>query len=431
MRILMPFLGSRGDVQPGIALAAELVAQGHDVDFGAPPNLQDFARRAGFDAFAAGPDTGALLESELVTDGITSRNPVRLVRSLTELNTLGWQELSQVLDDRASRADVIVTCLVGQEVGYAVAEKHRIPAVAVHYFPVRPNRAVPLLDTSVLPHGLAKVADRAAWSATRWGWRAITRSGENAMRATLGLDAAYGPIGDRMAARGWPEIQAIDPALFPGLQQDWGSQRPLTGFFDLPESIRAAVDSSGHDIDLDRWLADGPPPVYWGFGSMRLPDPATTADLVETVTQTLGIRSLVSAGWSKYPRTEGANGNVFYTGAVDHAAVLPRCVVAVHHGGAGTTAATLRAGIPSVVATFGTADQPVWGRMLQARGVGAATAFARLDETFLREALTRLASADAQAKAKSLAVQLISASDSVKRAAGVVVRVSESVHRFS
>lgn len=240
MRILMPFLGSRGDVQPGIALAAELVAQGHDVEFGAPPNLVDFVRRAGLEAFAAGPDTAALLDSELVTHGITSRNPVRLVRSLARLNTLGWQDLSQVLDERAAGADIIVTCLVGQEVAYAVAEKHRIPVVAVHYFPVRPNRVASLLDTSALPVPVAHAVDRAAWSATRWGWRSITRAGENSMRRSLGLGSAYGPIGDRMVSRGWPEIQAVDPVLFPGLEAQWGSQRPITGFLDLGERMSVA-----------------------------------------------------------------------------------------------------------------------------------------------------------------------------------------------
>lgn len=431
MRILMPFLGSRGDVQPGLALATELATYGHEIDFGAPPNLLDFARRAGFDAFAAGPDTAALLESELVTEGITSRHPIRLIRSLVELNTLGWQDLSGVLAERASAADAVVTCLVGQEVGYAVAEKHRIPAVAVHYFPVRPTQAVPLLDTSPLPGPVAHLADRVAWSATRWGWRAITRDGENAMRRGLGLDAAYGPIGDRMAARGWPEIQAIDPALFPGLEQDWGSQRPLCGFLDLPENVRAAVDPGGRDPVLEEWLVAGPPPVYWGFGSMRLPDPAATADLIEQVSEQLGIRSLVSAGWSSYPRASGPQGDLFYTGSVDHAVILPRCAVAVHHGGAGTTAATVRAGIPSVVATFGTADQPVWGRMLRARGVGATMPFARLNATFLREELARLHEPTAQMAAKVLAQQLIPAAVSSKRAAGIIAAVMDAAHRVS
>lgn len=432
MRVLMPFLGSRGDVQPGLALAVRLRDEGHDVVFGAPPNLAGLVRRAGFEPFAVGIDTHDLLGSELVQDGITSRNPVRLVRSLVELNTLGWQEISADLDQRAADADVLVSCLVGQEVVAAAAERHRIPLVAVHYFPVRPNRAIGLLDTAGLPGPLQGAVDRATWAATRWGWRGITRAAEDGIRRDLGLGDAHGPIGDRMLANGWPELQAVDTLLFPGLSVEWGAQRPVIGFLDLDEATRALTDPSGADDKLETWLAAGDPPVHWGFGSMRLADPAATADLIQEVTEALGLRSLISAGWSAFPVDEGVHGRCYFTGPVDHRSVLPRCAVSVHHGGAGTTAAALRAGIPSVVASFGTADQPVWGRLLRDLGVGATIPVKRLDREFLLDVLPNLLGQEAQRKAKSVAAQLITPQQSVGEAARMVEQVAAAErHRSS
>ena len=129
---------------------------------------------------------------------------------------------------------------------------------------------------------------------------------------------------------------------------------------------------------LRDWLAAGDPPVFFGFGSMPVRDPAEIVSIITEVSQRLGVRSLISAGWGRLHALEPDNPAVTVVGAVDHGAVLPLCIAAVHHGGAGTLAASLGAGIPTLVCSV-FADQPFWGARLIDVGVGAHLPFKDLD----------------------------------------------------
>ncbi|WP_265443088.1 glycosyltransferase [Flexivirga meconopsidis] len=412
MRILMPFLGSRGDVQPGIALALELRGRGHDVQLGVPPNLRDLAQRAGIEAITTGPDSAALLESDLVQRRIKSADPRVRWRGLSELGTIGWSQLARDLDEQAAGSDVVVSCFLGQEVARALAEKHGIAQAAVHYYPIRRSESVRLLPD---PPVAADLAHRATWWLADRSWRLMTRRGEDAMRAQLGLAPSRVSVADRMASSGSLEMQAIDPLLFPELAAEWGDLRPLVGFLDLPPQARAALDP-GTDTELDAWLCEKPT-VYWGFGSMPVRDPQATVALVREVSHRLSCRALVTAGWSSFD--VAADDDVRIVPSVDHHRVLPRCVAAVHHGGAGTTAAALRAGIPALVAWFN-ADQPLWGRRLAALGVGDLTRFLDLTADGCAASLSVLVSDPVRGRATELANRMIAPLTAVQRAADLV-----------
>lgn len=413
MRILMPFLGSRGDVQPGVALALELRERGHDVRLGVPPNLVDFARRAGIDPLTTGPDSAALLESDLVQHRIKSSNPRTRWRGLSELGTVGWDELALTLDREAAESDLIITCFLGQEVARALADKHRIAQVAVHYYPIRRSESVHLLPD---PPILADSVHRLSWWLADRSWRLMTRRGEDSMRAGLGLAPSRTSVAQRMTATGSLELQAIDPLLFPRLGAEWGVRRPLVGFLDLAPETRRAVDTAGADSDLDRWLDEGRC-IYWGFGSMPVASPERTLDMVRTVSRRLGCRAIVAAGWSAF--ADLADDELRIVRAVDHQRVFPQCVAAVHHGGAGTTAAALRAGIPSLIAWFN-ADQPLWGRRLESAGVGTHRKFRDLTADDCVTALTPLLERETQDRARELADRLITPAQATSRAAELI-----------
>lgn len=163
------------------------------------------------------------------------------------------------------------------------------------------------------------------------------------------------------------QIQAYDPIFFPGLAEEWGPTKPLVGFLDLPTGTR---DRLGEDLSshraLSAWLDAGPPPVYLGFGSVTASDPDTLVDMIADVCRQEGRRALISVGGST---REITTDDVLTQGAVDHPAVLPRCAAAVHHGGAGTTAASMRAGLPTMICWRG-ADQACWGERLARLGAG-------------------------------------------------------------
>ena len=140
------------------------------------------------------------------------------------------------------------------------------------------------------------------------------------------------------------ELQAYDPLLVP---LDWGPRRPLVGFLTMDERLRRALGETGLDPALRNWLTADDPPVFFGFGSM----PVRIRQIVSMITEVsrrLGVRALISAGWGRLHALEPDNPAVTVVGAHDHDAVLPQCLAAVHHGGAGTLAAQPRRRNPNV-----------------------------------------------------------------------------------
>ncbi len=433
MRHVFALVGSRGDVQPALAVTLELRRRGHEVVTGVAPNLVPLAGRLGLDPVPLGIDSADLLGSDLVRRDMRSAHPVRRVRALRAVASAGWDELrtglAALLDD-VGGADTVVTGLLGQEVAAAVAERRGLRMAALHYCPVRANGVVSPVSGVRGPR-----TTRAVWTLgerVRWG---LTRRAENEQRAALGLGGTRVHLPTRLRAAGAVEVQAYDPALAPGLVDEWGPRRPLTGFLALDDAARArlgeAGSASGADgaaAGLDAWLDDGEPPVYVGFGSMPVADPAALLAAVDAACADLGVRALVSAGWNDFSGPDGATGapgpdakRVRVVGAVDHAAVLPRCRAAVHHGGAGTTAAALRAGLPAVVGWY-SADQPMWGDLLRGAGVGVARRASTLTEPgVLSGALSEVLDDATAARAAALGARLVPADRAVAAAADAVV----------
>jgi sterol 3beta-glucosyltransferase len=436
VRHVLALVGSRGDVQPALAVGLELRRRGHEVVTGVAPNLVPLAERLGLDPVPLGIDSAALLGSDLVRRDMRSPHPVRRVRALRAVAAAGWDELRTgllaLLDD-VGPADTVVTGLLGQEVAAAVAERRGLGMAALHYCPVRANRVVSPVSGLRGPG-----ATRAAWALgerVRWD---LTRRAENDQRGELGLGRARVHLPTRLRDAGVVEVQAYDPALVPGLADEWGPRRPLTGFLALDDDARArlgeARSGAGLEEGLAAWLDDGDPPVYVGFGSMPVADPPALLAAVDAACAELGVRALVSAGWNDFSAADGGvpgsgvdEKRVRVVGAVDHAAVLPRCRAAVHHGGAGTTGAVLRAGLPAVVGWY-SADQPMWGDLLRGAGVGVARRASTLTQPgVLAGALAEVLDDATAARAVALGARLVPADRAVAAAADAVSGVTSGV----
>lgn len=410
MKFAFALMGSRGDVQPALPVALELRRRGHEVAVGVAPNLVPLAARLGLDPVPVGLDSRTLLTSETVRRDRHSRNLRTRLQAHREMATFGWTELRRGLVDLASGADVVVVGLLGQEVGSSVAEAAGCGFAALHYFPVRPNGVVPLL-----PYGGPRV-QRAVGEAVlglRW---ALTRPAENEQRRALGLAPAVVRLQARLRDRGAVAVQAYDPLLVPDLIDQWGVNSPFSGFLALADEDRALLGETGGDDGLEEWLAAGEVPVYVGFGSMPVADPAALLTAVDGACRDLGLRALVSSGWNSFDTPTTDADRVRVVGAVDHARVLPRCVAAVHHGGAGTTAASLRARIPTVIGWY-SADQPIWGRLVERAGVGVSRKFSSLDRATLRGALEEALRPETVRRAAELGGALIAPDVAVKTAA--------------
>ncbi|MCP4593378.1 MAG: glycosyltransferase family 1 protein, partial [bacterium] len=146
---------------------------------------------------------------------------------------------------------------------------------------------------------------------------------------------------------------------------DWGEQAHVTGYWFLDH-----VSDWQPPADLVRFLESGPPPVYVGFGSMMSRRAEQTTRITLDALKQSGQRGLIATGWGALSQSDLPD-EVFLIESVPHDWLFPRTAAVVHHGGAGTTGAGLRAGVPGIVVPFG-GDQPFWARRVEALGVGPA-----------------------------------------------------------
>ncbi|GAB7051035.1 glycosyltransferase [Catenuloplanes indicus JCM 9534] len=400
-------VGSRGDVQPMVALGVALRRRGHDVLLAVPSDLVGLAERAGLAAVSAGVDAREFLQSAEGQRLLAAGDSRRYLTALARKRAAVIGDVQDALIGAARGARVIVASRLVEDDAAVLAEHAGVPLVGLHYAPSRPNRAIAPYFVTVrrLPAPLTALTHEVA---ARVHWRAIAGS-VNALRARLGMPPVREPTGHRLARAGTTEIQAYSRVLVPAIA-DWGTYRPTVGFLGLDAATRARIGERGTAPDLGRWLDDGEPPIYIGFGSMPAAEPGRMLGLLRD----LPGRVLVSAAWDVPPSR-----NLFVAGALDHDAVLPRCRAAVHHGGAGTTAAALRAGLPSLVcAVLG--DQPFWGERVRALGAGDWLRFADLDARRLRDGVGRLLVPDVRESASRLAARLAAEGDGGDRAADLV-----------
>ncbi|KRD20428.1 hypothetical protein ASE48_01060 [Mycobacterium sp. Root265] len=415
MKIAVAIHGTRGDVEPCAAVALELQRRGHEVPMAVPPNLVGFVESVGLRAFGYGPDSQKQLQGDVFErpDALTAAGPADWVRLGNPLNALrkariaatrGWDEMSQSLLSMAEGADLIVTGTAYQEIAGNVAEFRGLPLAEVHYFPVRPSR-------HVLPVRLPRAMVAAGYAAGERAHWQLLKPAEAQQRRALGLRPATTTPVARIVASGALEIQAYDPVFFPGLAEEWGDRRPLIGSMTLqmPTEI---------DKEVASWIAGGTPPIYFGFGSMPLESPAAAVRLISDACGELGERALICAGFSAFDET-AATDNVKVVAAVNHSAVFPACRAVVHHGGAGTTAAGIRAGVPTLV-LWVAAEQPLWGKQVRRLGVGTYRRFSATTPDSLLADLRAALAPDTARRARSLAGRMSRPSDSVTRAADLL-----------
>ena len=408
MRVALAVHGTRGDVEPCAAVGRELLRRGHEVRMAVPPNLVGFVESAGVSGVVAyGPDSQKQLDDDFFREFWKVQNPVSLVRKGIDYITEGWQEMSETLVSLSEGAHVMLTGTTYQEVVANVAEYRGIPLAALHYFPARVNSsAVPI----PAPPGVI----RTVWTAAEWlHWRMMKKA-EDTQRRGLGLPDATTRCARRIVEGGALEIQAYDELFFPGLEREWGGTRPFVG------ALTMALPTTS-DGDVESWIAAGTPPIYFGFGSMPVESPADAVAMISEVCAELRERALISTGVWNLDDADGPTrpDHVKLVGAVNHAAVFPACRAVVHHGGAGTTAAGMRAGVPTLILWVG-ADQPVWATQVKRLEVGTSRRFSSTNRDRLKTAMQTVLSPAVAVRAHEVAALLTKPDASVNTAADLL-----------
>lgn len=412
MKFVLASYGTRGDIEPSVAIGCELQRRGHDVQMAVPPDLIGFVEAAGLAAVAYGLETKAWLDAYREFWTTVFKNVWRIQElrrlwpELWQPLSQCWQEINSTLTSLAEGADLLFTGLSFEQPAANVAESFDLPLATLHYLPVRANSHV-----LPFPPGLL---GRAAMSAYDWvGWW-MDRKLEDAQRRELGLPKSTTPASKRIAERGSLEIQAYDDACFPGLAAEWArrkGQRPFVGALTMELS-------TPFDEQVASWIAAGEPPIFFGFGSMPVEAPADTLAMINATCAQLGERALICAGWTDFGDVSQMD-HVMVVSAVNFAAVFPRCRAIVHHGGAGTTAIGLRAGVPSLILSMDV-NQTVWGAAVKRLKVGTTRRFSSTSQETLVEDLRTILSEHYVARAREFAHRMTAPAESVAAAADLL-----------
>src|SRR5258706_3849485 len=352
MRILLAAYGTRGDVQPMVAIGRRLRADGHEVVLGAAPGFAAWVRGHGLEFRTIGADIEALIHGfgpELTLR--PARLTGRLLQSLREETELSFGQTLEAARD----ADLIVAGI--HPAAASVAEVLEVP--------MRPLLFCPQMIRSAHhpPPGLPWF--RLPGPANRLLWWAMSRLLHGAMGTALNRHRRrHGlvPVADMLSHLVGARPIVCSDALLGGLPPDAPPGVEQIGSLALPAD--GALDPA-----LERFLDRGEPPVCIGFGSMPDGDPRRTTRLLFEALERCGRRGVVLSGWARLGDEQVPPG-VFVTPRAPHAALLPRVAALVHHGGAGTTAAAARAGLPQVVVPF-FVDQIYWAREVHRRGLGS------------------------------------------------------------
>ncbi len=407
MKFVVACWGSRGDIEPNAAVARELLRRGHDVRMAVPPDLIGFAESAGLPAVAYGLDWSATMEVLRPFWSFAWRNPwriqdlIRFGRESWALFTRCWEEMSTTLTSLADGADLLFTGQSFEEQASNVAEYCDIPLATLHYNPIRANG----LQVTVY----------------EWLYWRLTKKVEDAQRRELGLPKAAGPATRRITERGSLELQAYDEVSFPGVAAGWAKwadQRPIVGnlTMDLPTDA---------DEEVASWIAAGTPPIYFGFGSVPVDSAADTLAMISAACAQLGERALVCTGGtdlSDAPHSE----HVKVVGAVNHGAIFPLCRAVVHHGSTGSTAASLRAGVPTLILWKLPDQRNVWGAAVKRLKVGTARRRSATTLESLVADLRTILAPDYATRAREVASRTTKPAESVAAAADVLENFARS-----
>jgi UDP:flavonoid glycosyltransferase YjiC (YdhE family) len=412
MRFVLAVHGTRGDVEPCAAVGLELQRRGHEVQMAVAPNMVDFVGSAGLAAVRYGPDSQQQLSaaSDFIRNVVRIQHPRNIVRAVKDIYAQGWAEMSGTLTSLADGADLLFTGHTYQGVALNVAEYHDIPLAALHYFPVRVNGHLGLASLPALPP-LTRSAMKVAW----WLYWQITKEAEDAQRRELRLPRVAVSSAGRMAERQSLEIQAYDELCFPGLAAEWGERRPFVGAL----TMQLPTDA---DDDVESWSAAGRAPIYFSFGSTPVLSPAETVAMISAACAELGERALIYCGAGDFDGIRHP-AHVKLVGTVNYATIFPACRAVVHHGGAGTTAAGLRAGKPTLI-LWDVADQPIWAAQVKRLKVGTARRFSTANRRTLVADLRTILEPRCERQAREITSRMTKPDAAVGMAADLLVNAA-------
>jgi len=414
MRIDILAIGSRGDVQPYVALGLGLQRAGHCVRVVTLDGFEDFVKRRGLDHFSIGrnprdvagsADAREWVERRASTTGFLN-GFVRVANSLIEAGVASYWGACQDVE-------AIIASGMGLLVGVHVADRLRIPLIRVQLSPFARTHYDWAGRRNLL------TAARGEWTAFLHAafrlvlWSKLRKTSNTARRDILSLPPlSWAEPSGAMNRKHRLILDAYSPAVAPR-PPDWEDWIQVTGYWFLDDS--SVWEPPGILLDF---LKSGPPPVFVGFGSTPFPDPEAANRVILHALERVGRRGIIVAGGSGLPAGRLSD-DILSLESVPHRWLFPQVSAAVHHGGAGVTGTALAAGLPCVVVPV-FADQPFWGERVFCLGAGPRPIPARqLTKDALADAIR--ATADERMRRRALALgEQIRRENGVLRAVQVI-----------
>ncbi|CZT47110.1 related to sterol glucosyltransferase [Rhynchosporium secalis] len=438
LNVVIHVVGSRGDVQPFVALGKTLkVTYGHRVRLATHPTFKPFVEENGLEFFSIGGDPSELMAFMVKNpglmpgfDSLKSGDVGKRRKGMEEIVLGCWRSCIEAgdglgappstsgtedsafdagisMDSNPADRPFIADCIIANPPSFAhihIAEKLGIPLHMMFTMPWSP--------TQQFPHPLANIQhSNADVNMTNFmsyalvemmTWQGLGDVINRFRERALGLEPIsliWAP--DMLSRLRVPYTYCWSPALIPK-PKDWGQHISISGFYFL-----SLASSYTPEPELAAYLAAGPPPVYIGFGSIVVDDPDAMTKLIFEAVKKAGVRALVSKGWGGLGADDlGIPEGVFMLGNVPHDWLFQHVSAVVHHGGAGTTAAGIATGKPTVVVPF-FGDQPFWGAMIARAGAGPAPIpYKQLTADKLTAALAEALESETLERAKELGAKI-------------------------
>jgi len=420
MRIMLLIVGSRGDVQPALALGVGLKKTGFDVQLGALEEFRSLVEAYGLGFIPLKVNIQELLNQSAgnkVFTGTAFWGLMKLFRTMYSMMVTEFWQVSQ-------GCDLLISNTATAMAVDAVAEKLKVPHIETDVFPGWPTHAFPSFfgpwppslgaESSGLTGRIKGTINWFSYKPVTWAVSLLLRPIiEHCRKDVLGLP---GKKLEQSSGKSAPILAGFSRYVLPR-PPEWEENIHVTGYWYL--------DTPGFEppLALQSFLDAGAPPVYIGFGSMPSQDPEQTADMVIqalTMADQRGIL-LTGKGVLGHGMTQRSSAHpVYFVESIPHDWLFPRTVAVVHHGGAGTTAAGIRAGIPSILIPVG-ADQRLWAYRVKALGVGPdPIPRSQLTAEHLANAITQAVSDQAMHQRAAVLGEKIRTEDGVTEAVRII-----------
>ncbi len=390
--------GSRGDVQPFIALSLGLQERGYSVVLMAPENFKDWIESLGIPFIPLAGNVEEIIQSPQALHLLKGGNVLRFFYHLQKIAVKTSVQANLIMLENAEGIDFFISSILPFPIVYSIAEKFKKPCAGIFL-------SMPGTPTQEFPHPVFgsfnhRWFNRFSYQVMELGWWMIKKR-VNIFRKRIGLPET----------KHWKKYISDNPLIvYPMSRQlltqpkDWPSNTHVTGFLQLPTQNRAHHSMDNAPEALTDWLRSGHKPFYIGLGSIPIPDTKLFCKVLIDLLQNKECRIVFCTGWSLLPVIP-KHPNLFVCQYSNHNWLLPKCKAAIIHGGIGTIGAVLKSKIPAIILSV-LADQPHNGALIARKGLGFHIPFRKLTSEKLWKAMEATQNPQMIAKICAMADQL-------------------------